>query len=137
MIGNSKIQAAWVSRTKSSIPITAQTQDIREDSYKGTDFTYPNIRIKLGELVPNSPSPNCQIFKSPVHFLIYDEQKSSKKADDIAEVIVNEYWGKSFTVNGVRFSGIILDSVSPADVPENDPNSWVASVNFTALVSPG
>lgn len=139
MIGNSDIQAAWVAKSKSSIAITnhVPATEIREDRWKGTNFAYPNIRIKLGDLVPNTSNPNCQIFKSPVSFLIFTEEKSSKQADDISEVICNEFWGKSFTVNGVRFSGIILDSVSPADVPEGDQNSWMASVNFTALVSQG
>lgn len=139
MIGNSDIQAAWIAKSKASIPITSQVSaaEIREDRWKGTNFAYPNVRIKLGDLVPNSSSPNCQVFKSPVSFLIFTEEKSSKQADDIAEVICNEFWGKSFTVNGVRFIAVTLDSVSPADVPEGDQNAWVSSVNFTALVSSG
>lgn len=139
MIGNSDIQAAWIAKSKAFTAITSQVPavEIRENQWKGTNFSYPNIRIKLGDLTPNTSNPNCQIFKSPVSFLIFTEEKSSKQADDIAKVICNEFWGKSFTVNGVRFSGIVLDSVSPADVPEDDTNSWMASVNFTALVSQG
>lgn len=136
MIGNSDIQSAWIAKSKSSIPITSRVPavEIRENRWKGTNFTYPNVRIKLGDLIPNSNSPHCQVFKSPVSFLIFTEEKSSKQADEIAEVILNEYWGKSFTVSNVRFITISLDSVSPADVPDDDQNAWVSSVNFTALV---
>lgn len=139
MIGNSDIQAAWIAKSKASIAITSQVPavEIRENQWKGTQFSYPNIRIKLGDLRPLTKSNRCLQFESLVSFLVYTEEKSSKQADDIAEVICNEFWGKSFTVNGVRFSGIVLDSVSPADVPETDQNAWVAIVNFTALVSPG
>jgi hypothetical protein len=139
MISNSQIQAAWISKLKANTNITAlvSATEIREDLWKGTDFSYPNIRVKLGNLTPQNPSANCQIFKSEVSILVFTEQKSSKQADDIAGVVATEFWGKSFTINGVRFSGIVLDALVPAIVPERDVNSWMSSVDFTALVQNG
>lgn len=137
MLSNSQVQAAWISKLKSNANIAAvvSSSEIREDLWKGTDFIYPNVRVKLGNMVPNTQS--CQVFRSPVSIQIYIEQKSSKQADDIAGVIATELVGKTFTVEGVRFSGITLESLSPADTPENDPDSWMASVNLNALVSAG
>ena len=136
MISNSQIQGAWVSALKANAAITALVPavEIREDNYKGTDFAYPNIRIKLGDLVPQNRNPNCKIFTSTVSILIFTEQKSSKQADDISGVVCDEFWGKPFTSNGVRFIAINLDSLSPAEVPERDTNSWQSAVNFSALV---
>lgn len=138
MISNSQIQGGWITSLKSKTNITTQVPavEIREDLWKGTDFTYPNIRVKLGNLVPTTQNPDCQTWRSPVSIQVFIEQKSSKTGDDIAGVIATAYVGKSFTSNGVRFYGITLESLSPAVVPESDPNSWMASVNLVALVSP-
>ena len=137
MISNSQIQAAWIASLKSKATITAlvSSAEIREDLWKGTDFSYPNIRVKLGDLVPSTLNANCNTYRSPVSIQVYIEQKSSKQADDIAGVIATEYVGKSFTANGVKVYGITLESLSPADVPESDPNSWMSSVNLIALVT--
>lgn len=137
MISNSDIQGAWIARLKSVANITnvVSITEIREDTWKGTDFVYPNVRVKLGNLTPTAKNNDCRIFQSEVSILVFTEQKSSKQADDIAGVITTEVWGKSFTLNGVRFTAVTLDSLTPAEVPERDENSWMASVNLTALVS--
>ena len=138
MISNSQIQAGWIASLKSKTNITSRVSstEIREDLWKGERFSYPNIRVKLGDLTPQNSNPNCNTFHSPVAIQVYIEQKSSKQADDIAGVVATEYVGKSFTSNGVRFYGIILESLSPAMVPEEDPNSWRSVANLVALVSP-
>jgi hypothetical protein len=138
MITNSQIQAGWISSLKSKTNVTTLVSavEIREDLWKGTEFSYPNIRVKLGDLTPTTQNANCNTFRSPVSILVFIEQKSSKTADDIAGVVATEYVGKSFTVGGVRIYGITLESLSPAITPERDENSWMASVNLIALVSP-
>ena len=136
MISNSDIKAAWVARLKADVNITALVPavEIREVEWKGTDFTYPNIRVKLQSLLPTSQASNCRVFSSRVTIYVFTEQKSSKQADDIAAVIASEFWGRSFTSGGVRFSGIALESLDPALVPEEDTNSWRSAVQFQAVV---
>lgn len=138
MISNSTIQAAWIARLKANATVTAlvPATEIREDLWKGTTFTYPNIRVKLGKLTPTAKNI-CQVFSSEVSILVFTEQKSSKQTDEVAGVIAQEFWGKSFTLNGVRFGGVTLDALVPAMVPERDENSWLAEVHFTAMVSSG
>ena len=139
MISNADIQSAWISRLKANVAITARVPavEVREESWKGTEFSYPNIRVKLGNLTPTAKNNDCRIFQSEVSILVFVEQKSSKTADEISGIIAAEMWGKSFTLNGVRFTGVTLDSLAPAMVPERDENSWMSSVNLTALVSSG
>lgn len=139
MLSNSQIQAAWISKLKSLAAVTALVTitEIREDLWKGTDFVYPNIRVKLGNLTPTAKNNDCRIFDSKVSILVFTEQKSSKLSDDIAGVVAGEVWGKGFTLNGVRFTAVTLDELVPAEVPERDENSWMSSVNLTALVSSG
>jgi hypothetical protein len=135
MISNADIQASWIAKIKATSTITARVPaaEVREDSWKGQTFSYPNIRVKLGSLMPTTPN-NCQIFRSEVSIRVYVEQKSSKTADEIAGIIATAFWGKPFTNGAVKFTAINLTSVMPADVPEWDENSWLSEVNFSCLV---
>lgn len=139
MISNSQIQQAWITKLKATTTVTAlvSSTEIREDLWKGTDFVYPNIRVKLGPLTPTANNPDCNTYRSTATIQVYIEQKSSKQADDIAGVVATAFVGKSFTVNGVKVYGITLESLIPADTPESDVNSWMSSVNLAALISPG
>lgn len=136
MISNADIQSAWISKLKATATVTARVAaaEIREDSWKGTDFVYPNIRVKLGLLTPTAPNNNCQIFRSDVSIRVFVEQKSSKTADEIAGIIATAFWGHPYSQGAVKFTAINLSSVVPAEVPEWDVNSWVAEVNFSCLV---
>lgn len=136
MISNSDIKAAWVAKLKANAAIIAlvSAQEIREFEWKGTDFVYPNIRVRLLNLTPTNTNANCQSFDSRVSILIFTELKSSKQADDVAAVVAEQFWGHTFSNSGVRFSGIILQSVSPAITPEEDTNSWRSAVEFSTVV---
>lgn len=138
MIGNDQIQTAWITETKSRTNITALVPaiEVREDLWKGERFSYPNIRVKLGELTPTNRNPDCNSFRQVASLLVFIEQKSSKQADQIARVIATEYIGKSFTSDGIKVYSITLESLVPAHVPEEDENSWLAIVNLNTLVSP-
>ena len=139
MISNSNIQAGWIAKLKANTSVTALVPavEIREDLYKSPTFTYPNIRVKLGNLTPTAQNNNCLVFKSEVSILVFTEQKSSKQADDIAGVIATAFWGIGFTSNGVKFAAVTLDALVPAMTPERDENSWLAEVHFTCLVQAG
>lgn len=136
MINNSDIQEAWISKLKADRLSTdsVTTDEIREDSWKGTDFIYPNIRVKMGLLTPQVNAKPCQIFHSLVSIQVFSAEKSSKQANDMAGIIATRYWGRNFSSEGVRFVNVALDSLAPAEVPENNEEVWVSSVNFNALV---
>jgi hypothetical protein len=136
MLNNADIQASWIAKIKVTPTITARVSavEVREDQWKGQTFSYPNIRVKLGSLMPTTPNNNCQIFRSEVSIRVYVEQKSSKTADEIAGIIATQFWGKPFTNGAVKFTAINLTSVQPADVPEWDEQSWLSEVNFSCLV---
>lgn len=139
MVNNSLIKAAWVAKLKANTAVTAlvSANEIREVEWKGEDFVFPNIRVALGKLTPTTKSETCRVFSSVVSILIFTEEKSSKTADDIAGVVAEQFWGKSFSYGGVRFSGIVLDDIEPATTPEKDQNAWRSVVNLTALVQNG
>lgn len=139
MITNSQVQKAWISRLKANANITTvvPADEIREYKWKGTNFTYPNIRVRMGLLTPQVEASTCQVFHSLVSILVSSEQKSSKQADDIAGVIATEFWGKNFTSEGIKFIKVSLESLAPAEVPEENDDIWVSTVNFNALTQAG
>lgn len=137
MINNAQIQSGWITKIKASANITDRVPavEVREDLWKGEKFTYPNIRVRLGDLTPINRNADCNTFRSPVSILVFTEQKSSKTTDEIAGVIATEFVGSSFTVNGIKYYGITLESLVPAHVPESDPNSWLSIANLNVLVT--
>ena len=57
MLRNDEIQAAWVAYLKANANILAElddTDEIREDGWKGPDFTYPNIRVRIIDNTPEA-----------------------------------------------------------------------------------
>lgn len=136
MISNADIQASWIAKLKATSTVTSRVSqtEIREERWKGTGFSYPNIRVKLGPLTPTKQDSTCQIFRSEVSLRVYVEEKSSKTADEIAGIISTAFWTHPFTQGAVKFTAINLISLVPADVPEWDENSWMSEVNFSCLV---
>lgn len=136
MINNSQIQTAWISKLKLDRLSTdgVTEEEIREYRWKGTNFVYPNIRVKMGILTPQIPSQTCQVFTSQVSILVSSEQKSSKQADDIAGVFAARYWGRGFTSEGVRFIKVSLESLAGAEVPEENDDIWVSTINFNVNI---
>lgn len=136
MIRNDQIQAGWVAEIKSRTSITnlVPSVEIREDSWKGTDFSYPCIRVKMTSLRPKVPSERCILFYSDVTILVFGEQKSSLSIDQIAGTVGDEFWGANFTSNGIKFIKVSLAEIIPAHVPEDDPDAWVSEVNLQCLI---
>ena len=136
MITNSNIQAAWISHLKANVPIVAlvSATEIKEDTWQGTDFTYPNIRVKLNPLTPQTQNPDCKVYLSDVSIIVSSEAKSSKQADDIAGVVFNEMIGHSFSGSTVKIGQVALISLVPATVPEGR-DIWEAIVNLKTVVS--
>lgn len=136
MISNNDIQAAWIAKLKANGSVTAlvSSSEVREDQWKGTDFVYPNVRVRLTNFAPTTPNNNCQIFRSDVSILCYSEQKSSKLADQIAGVVTTQFWGHPFSSSGVKFTAVNWTNTVPAYTPEYDTNCWLSEVNFSCLV---
>ena len=46
---NNEVQAAIIARLKAQTTVTAEVlaTEIREDQWQGTEFSYPNIRVKM------------------------------------------------------------------------------------------
>ena len=131
MIPNDEIQEALVDYAKSKSTILAKltdTDEIREDQWAGREFSYPAVRVRM---MSNTPD-EC---KQEIEFSLqaYSENSSSQQADDICGTINDEFHDKSFTQNGIKFTGVICSNLAPAI--RQDKRTWRAESFFRATVS--
>ena len=134
-----QVQAGLVSYLKGKSDVTDElvtpanltgADEIREDHWEGTEFTYPNIRVRLISNVP--VDDGCQLSKVAVSFMCNSEDYSSQEADRISGIINNTLHGKSFSSNGIAFSAR-LTNLLPAR--KTDVRTWTSEAIFNMLVS--
>ena len=130
-IDNSKIQEALVAYLKSKTTLTSviTAKEIRENTWKGTDFKYPNVRV---DLVNNKPGKLGCPQDIDVTFQVFSESPSSKQADEIAGIITVILHDKPFQQSTLNFS-LVATNVKPAY--EVGVNTWRSDVVMSGQVS--
>jgi hypothetical protein len=139
IIRNDEIQAVLVTYLKAITNITdllvtsdgtATPDEIREDGWKGTEFTYPNIRIRM---IRNEPIISRSCYQRiEVSFLVFSEQSSSLEADKIAGIIGNELHEHPFSASGLAVS-LSLRNLVPAIW--SGEHIWRSEVIMSGIVS--
>ena len=134
MLRNDQVQAAIVAYIKAQSTITVELKDgadeVREDNWQGTEFTYPNIRVRL---ITNEPAdPECNLHSVTLSFLVFSEDPSSQEADRIAGIINNTLHGRSFQSNNISFS---MRTTSLVPAIRSDERTWRAETLMQARVS--
>ena len=131
-IRNNTIQAAMVSYLKSKTTLTsvlASSSEIRENTWKGTDFSYPKVRVDLTDNIPGKIGCPQTI---GVTLQVYSEKPSSLEADNIAGIIVDILHSTQFQQSNLNFA-FIATNVKPAN--EIGENTWRSDVILTGQVS--
>jgi hypothetical protein len=128
---NDQIQAALLAYIKTKTTITAQvtTTEMREDQWQGAEFTYPNIRIRT---ISNNPSRTnkCDSSDISVSFMVFTENASSQKADEIAGIINQALHNKSFSSNSIAFTLWTTNLIPAIRI---DRNTWRSEVLMTGI----
>jgi len=134
---NDEIQAALVAYLKSKTAITnelvaegSSASEIREDQWKGTEFIYPNIRVRL--ISNTSPDPSCNYSKIEVSFMVFAEDQSSKIVDRIAGIINTTLNKKGFSSNSIAIS-LTITNLIPA-IAQSEA-VWRSEVLMSGIVS--
>jgi len=130
MISVEDIQAALISKIKANATIMALLSDsseVREINWKGQNFTYPNIRVKIN----SAPFYRACYQNLDASIFVFSEQASSTEANDIAGTITNEYHNKSFSQSGVAFSHIIAEVIPAISVTMR---SWRSEVQLKSVI---
>jgi hypothetical protein len=136
MVGNDEIQEAIVTRLKADAALVAWLaslsagDEIRENQWQGTDFTYPAVRIDVETLNPATDTCHPRNGLATATVFCFSEQKSSRQCNILAR-LVNEAM-----INGQLFatgfhSGVIVGAGAVAAF-QVATNVWRAA-NFYRL----
>jgi hypothetical protein len=129
---NDEIQSSIISYLKSVSAIynllitwdnASGTTEIREDQWQGTEFDYPNIRVRMVDNKPITDNPDCSATLITVSIMSFSQDASSWEADKIAGIISTSVSGKSFTKSGVE---IYLRTTNLIPAVRSDMHTWRA-----------
>lgn len=120
-------KSTWIANLKTQLQLTNIVgEEIREDQYQATDWTYPCIRV----CVDFKPSINrCGVDDAYLDIICYSAEKSSKQSVHLASLVQTLYHGKNFSQNGHMFSTIIVSDVSK---PMRSIYAWETVVKIHA-----
>lgn len=133
MIDNEQIKTAIISKLKANTTIVAAlptVNEIRETQWQGTDFQYPNLRVRV---IDNTPVGRSGCYQNvSIGIMAFSEQASSKEADQISGIIMRELNDSYFTENGLAFN-LRITNITPA--ARVDARTWRSEAIFKAIVS--
>lgn len=135
MISNDLIQAALLAKAQTIAALTAAltsgAKGIKELDYKGTDFSFPCVRIALeGQTDISGTNTNCPS-QVDFSFYVFSEKSSSKESNQIAGIIVTAFRGMSFSQSTVKFVKIRITENIPAIA--QDEITWRAQIRCQSI----
>jgi len=133
MLSIAEVKEGLISYLKSKTSITDRLTDganeIREVQWQGSDFTYPNVRVRVRELTPFA---DCGLGTIACHIYVFSEDASSKEADEISGIIANELHEKHFSSSGVMYNLWVTDVISAI---RQDIRTWRTEILMSGKVS--
>jgi len=105
-----QVRAAIIASMKANATILAtltDTDEIRESSWNGTEFSYPNYRVRINQI----PKRDDCYQELEASIYCYSEKQSSQEAEEMAGTVANEYDDTAFTQSGIRFNSISVDII--------------------------
>lgn len=98
VINTDIVKGTLISHLKTVTSVTdelASASEIREVNWKGTTFEYPNIRLRIIRNIPQEGE--CAVDLS-AGWLVFTQDQSSAKCDEISGIIATYFKGKQFSV---------------------------------------
>lgn len=130
---NDEIQAAIVAYLKARSAITdelpAGAEEIRENEWQGTEFTYPNVRVRL---ISNMAYTECARSDITLGIEVFTEDASSRVADRIAGIINGVMHQRSFSQDGMQFN---LTTTNLVPAFRKDARTWQSEVLMKGTAS--
>jgi hypothetical protein len=133
MLTNAEIQTAIIAYLKGITAITSTLKDIdgvligakeiREDQWQGTEFEYPNIRVRMISNNPFGDSDQCDASTFTVSIMTFSQSASSLEAEQISGIISTSLHAKSF-VQGTL--SIFLRTTNLIPAVRADMRTWRA-----------
>lgn len=136
MLDNKVIQAVLIAYLKSKSDIATEVThssvvDIREDQYQGTEFNYPNIRVRLISNTPLNDS-DCNLNRIYFGIQVFTNDASSLNSDRIAGIINQNLHDRSFNASNITFS---LRTTNLVPAQRSNIQEWRSEVLMTGIAS--
>ena len=112
MVSPDDLQAALIAKVQAGTNVALVTSDIRELSYQGQVFTYPNLRVGILLLVPKGDG-TCHEAHSIATWIVsaFSEQNSSQQASDLIGKVITDLFGHQLSGTGFTVSTMDLVKV--------------------------
>lgn len=125
---NNQVQKNIISHLKTIASLTAElvafdssANEIREDQWQGTDFVYPNIRVRMIRNAPDGDTDDCNGSLVEVSIMVFTQDYSSLEADKITGIISSSLHGKTYSANNVE---LFLRTTNMIPAVRSDRNTW-------------
>lgn len=127
------VQADWIASLKSKSNITALlhngAEEVRGCEYQSTNFNYNNIRIGV-DFIPSIEG--CGPDDADVYIEIFSDEKSPKEVSHIAGLIQTTYHKRPFSINGRRYSTVVVKKHLK---PDRSIYAWTVKVPIFVQVA--
>ena len=134
MTSNDTVKSALVGYLKTVSAIVNElpsgSSEIREHQWQGTEFTYPNIRVRVISNVPMNVSCDATMVTGGIQ--VFSEDASSAQADHIAGIINTTLHKRSFSYGGIKMNLYVTNLVPAIRI---DNRTWRSEILFRATVS--
>ena len=139
-LSTNDIQRAIIEKLKADTTLVGElggSTEIREDSWPGSDWTYPTIRVDMRTLAPGSNGKcHLTIWDAEFSILIFTEPTSSNgvydassgKCADLMDCVVDALFGKELTSDMFHTETRIGIVNQTGPIPELPPGGWRGEV---------
>ena len=102
--------------------------EVREDTWSGTDFSYPNYRVRINRI----PLFEDCYQNLEASIFCFSEEASSQEAEEMAGTVADELHNDAFTSSGIRFTSI---DVEPIPAIKQDERTWRSEVILRSMIN--
>lgn len=135
MFNNFDIRTMLVDYLKNNSAIIGiSSSEVRERQWQGTDFTYPNIRVKIIQQVP-CKDVGCNWSDITFSVQCYAEQSSSEQAETIQYAIATFLDKTIISSLVLRVYSIHVLAMPDASLTDKETLTWMAETLFSGKVS--
>ena len=133
LIRSDQVREALIDVLKANTTIMAlldaeHQDEVRELDWKGTNFSYPNYRVRINSI---TPFQGCyQNLDASIY--CFSEEKSSQEAEQMAGTVANELFELAFTQDSIRFASIDTDII-PAIA--QDTRTWRSECQVKSIIN--
>jgi hypothetical protein len=141
-VTNDELQRAVIAKLKADTALTAElssADQVKEDQYSGTVFTYPAVRVDIQRLDARSETEPCDLYVAIFTVRTYAQGAGSAPADSLAGLVRNSLHrqaiGSTVAANlAFRMERILLTGLLAAN--RTQEHIWMAAAMFQANVYP-